>query len=165
MAALSPQVLESSTRIEPSGIAKWVYVPTMASYKAPTSTEIEAGTDVSGEAKEWNGWSVSGETIDAEDLGTTFTAQVPGRTSSDTSSITFYADKTGADVRALLPRGTEGFIIMAGGGLEVDSKMDVYPVRVTSVGKVYEIGSVNVCTITFAITAQPAEDVDIPAAA
>lgn len=164
MAALSPTVLDSSVRIEPSGIAKWVFMPTAANYKSPTVAEIEAGTDISGEAKEWDGWTVTGDTIDAEDVGTTFTSQVPGRTSSDTSSITCYADKTGQDIRALLPRGTEGYIIKADGGLDSGSVMDVFPVRVTSVGKVTEIGSVNVCTITFAITAEPAEDVTIPTA-
>lgn len=162
---LTPTALSTSTRIEPSGIAKWVYLPAVANISAPTNTEVNAGTDLSGEAKEWDGWTVTGDTIDAEDLGTTFTAQVPGRTSADTSSITFYADKAGVDIRAVLPRGTEGYMLKADGGLDAGYKADVFPIRVTSVGKVTEIGSVNVVTVTFAITAEPAEDVDIPAAA
>lgn len=161
--ALTPTLLPKPDRFEPSGIGKFIYLPACADTSAPTSAEINAGTDLSPAVAEWDGWTVEGDTIDAPDLATTYTAQVPGRTKSDNSSITFYMDRAGDDVRSLLPRDTVGYIIKADTGLITGQPCDVFPVRVTSLGKTTKIGDVSQMPVMFAITDQPAEDSPLPA--
>lgn len=147
-------------------ITKVFYLPTIASpTKVPTRAEITAGTDLSNEVADWSGWNVSSAMINTPDLGSRFNAQIGGRTSADASSITFYADKAGADVRAVLPRGTDGFILIADGGDVATQPADVFPVTVTSLGKLRTVGDEAArIQVTFAITDEPAEDIELPAA-
>lgn len=162
--AMTPTVLPAPDKFEPSGVSKFVYLPACADIAAPTEAEITAGTDLSPAVSEWDGWTVEGDTIDAPDLATTFTSQVPGRTKSDNSSITFFMDRAGDDVRALLPRDTVGFIVKADTGLISGQPCDVFPVRVISLGKTTKIGDASTMPVMFAITQQPAEDAPLPAA-
>jgi len=102
--------------------------------------------------------------ISTPDLGSRFTKQIGGRTQADASSITFYASKDGADIRSVLQRGLTGYLTFMDGGDVAAQPMDVFPIEVTSVGKVRTTGdNAQQITVTFAITGEPAEDVDIPA--
>lgn len=160
--ALTPTALDRPDQFEPSGVSQFVYVPAISDITAPTATEINAGTDLSPAVVEWDGWTVEGDTIDAPILAETFTSQVPGRTKSDNSSITFGMSRTGDDARTLFPRDTVGYIIKADGGLVSGQPADVFPVRVTSLGKTTKVGDVSTLPVMFAITSQPAEDVTLP---
>jgi hypothetical protein len=96
-------------------------------------------------------------------MGRLFTAQITGRTTAPQSSLTFYADEVGDDIRAVLPRGTSGYLMFADGGLVSGSAADVVPVKVASVGKQRSVGDdPATLTVMFAITSEPAEDVVIP---
>ncbi len=89
---------------------------------------------------------------------------MPGRITSEASSITFWASRDGVDARSVLPRGTKGFILIADGGLGVGKKADVFPVEVGSVGKVRPISDgAQQLTINFSVRRQPAQDVTLPA--
>lgn len=159
-------LLTSSTRYTSQGVTKVYYLPTVAaSNLTPTRTEMNAGTDLSNEIADWDGWMVTSEKIDTPNLGTTFTEQIPGRTSVEDSSITFYASKNGVDARSLLPRLTTGYMMFCDGGDIPGNKADVFPIQVMSVGKVRSVGgdAADQLTIQFSTTLVPGENVTIPA--
>lgn len=162
-----PTALPAASRFFQPEIAKYVFIPTIASETlVATGPEIAAGDDITDDIADVSGWMVQSNQIDTPDMGTRFVGQIGGRTSAPASSITFYGDREGVDARAAMPRDTEGFMYIADGGLVAANKADVFPVKVSSVGKVRSTGDQAFqVTITYAITAEPAEDVAIPSLA
>ncbi|MFD9949819.1 hypothetical protein ACFWYW_55880 [Nonomuraea sp. NPDC059023] len=136
----------------------------MANIAAITRAEINAGSDLSKDVADISGWMVSGQKIDTPDLNSRFVSNIPGLTSADESAITFYQGVTGSDVRTLMPRDTDGYIVWFDGGDVAGRKCDVFPVRVLSVGKVRSMGAEAArLAIQYAVTSEPAENVTIPA--
>jgi len=164
--------LPQSDRFFAPGITKALFLPVVANstkssadpnYCVPTGPEVAAGIDLSDEIADWSGFSLSSNFIDTPDLGSLFTGTVPGRISSEASSITFYADRDGQDVREILPRTTQGFILIADGGLATGKKADVFPIEVGSVGKPRSVSdTASQLTINVSIRRQPAQDVTLP---
>src|SRR5690348_4470330 len=155
--------LTSTKRFIRPGVTKVYYLPTAANYKALTKTELDAGTDLTPEIAEVAGWNTTSNLVDVPDWGSRYTSKVAGLITSDDSSITFYADETGNDVRTVLPRDTTGYIVWMDGGEVVGQPMDVYPVTVSSVSKERTAADPARIVVNFAITAEPSEDQDIPA--
>lgn len=158
--AMTPAV-----RYFPTGTTRYLWVPTIAAAtNIPTRTEIDAGTDLSTDLAEVSGFTVSSDLIDTPDINKRFTARIAGRITAEDSSLTFYEDRVGDDVRALLPRDEEGFIVRMGGGDVAASLMDIFPVTVSSQSK--QEGTDDEAariTIEFAITSEPVENEAIPA--
>jgi len=150
-----------------AGITVVYFVPVIADVKVPTRAELDAGTDLTEEVIATSGWQISSADVAFTPLGTTFTPSIPGRTSVESSSLTLPQDIEGEDVRAIMPRGTVGNVVIMYGGDVPDTPMDVYPVRVSSVGKTISTEGTEVAStvVNFSIPAEPAEDVAIPAAA
>lgn len=162
---MATPALTASTRYFDPEITKIYYVATLADPDAPTRTEMNAGTDVTGEVAEISGFNTTSEQIATPDLGSRFTSQIGGRTTAEESSLTFYADQQGVDVRTVLPRGTDGYLLFLDGGDTEDNKMDVYPITVVSVGKMRSVGDEAArLQVQFSITSEPSEDVAVPAA-
>jgi len=160
------QALPRSERFFAPEISKVLFAADLADPEAYTRVEAEASIDLTNEIADLSGFAVTSGMIDTPDMGSRFTSQIGGRTSAEASSITFYADKAGNDVRTVLSRGTTGFLIFMDGGDVPGQPSDIYAVQVSSVGKVRSVGDQAFqVTISFAITSEPAEDVDIPAAA
>lgn len=157
-------ITQSSRYINP-GVTKWIFCTTVASKAAPSRAEINAGTDLTREIAANEGWLTTSEQVATPDADTRFTSQIPGRITAEDSSITFYADVTGTDVRSILPRDTNGFILIMDGGDVSGRKMDVFPIRVSSQGKARSVEGEEAATvvINFAITSEPAENVTVPA--
>lgn len=159
----TPQIT-ASTRYFDVGTTKVYFLPAVANIAAPTRTEMDAGTDLSREIAEIDGWSVSSSQIQVPDFATRFTAQIAGRIEAADSSLTFYASENSTDVRSLLPRDTDGFVLWLDGGDTPGNKMDVYPVTVTSVSKMRSAGAEAArIQVGFSITREPAEDITVPA--
>jgi hypothetical protein len=154
-------VLPTSTRFANFNNTTVYFLPAVASTTmAPAQAEITAGTNLTGEIAEISGFTVTGGTIDTPDLKSEFVSKVPGRTSAADSSLTFYADLNGTDVRTILPYKTIGYIMFADSGTAVGKKVDVWPVQVNSVGKTRSVGDeVERIVIGFAITRVPGMDV------
>jgi hypothetical protein len=107
-------------------------VPSIASGTLlPTAAEVTAGTDLSHFA-EINGFTVKGSNVQTPDMATEFTGTIPGETTADDSSITFYEDDTDHDIEDVLERGVEGFIAIYRKGYATGKIVDVFPVRVSS---------------------------------
>jgi hypothetical protein len=149
------------------GTTKIVFCTSISNPSSPTRSELDAGIPLCkpdrDDVSAINGFTVSSNLIDAPSYGSRFTSRIPGRTEVSDSSITFYQDITGDDMRSVLARDTSGYVVIMWGGDVEDSKMDVFPVTVSSVGKSAPDNAAADLTVTFAITSLPAEDVSIPA--
>lgn len=159
--------LPASTRYYAPGVTKILFLTTIAAATlAATRAEMTAGTDLSDEVADLAGWNISAEDIATPGLSD-FTGSVPGRTSVDASTITFYADELGEDVRTVLTPGLAGFIVIMDAGDIEGGVMDVFPVRVKAVGKPRTVTGQNASQVTvgFSFPRKPKADVAIPAAA
>lgn len=157
--------LPASTRYANFDNTVVLFVPTIADADLePTRAEMTAGTDVTGEIMDISGFTVTGSEIETPDLLSEFVSKIPGRTTSEDSMLRFYADEAGDDARAVFPYKTVGYLLFLDGGDVPAQKMDVFPVRVKSVGKPRSVGE-DPATIDvgFSITREPAFDVTIPA--
>lgn len=143
----------AATRYFQPGTTKVVVLPSIASLATgATRAEINAGTDVSGDVAAINGFQVNSNQIDTPDLGGRFTKRVPGRLAADDSSITFYADVAGADIRTVLQRDQNTHIGIMDGGDVAGRKADYFKVTVASVGKVRDMEDAPRLNVTFTIT-------------
>lgn len=157
--------ITASTRYINPGTTKIVFATSVSNKNSVTRGEINAGTDVTREVAATEGWGVTGENVDTPDLDTRFTSKQPGRTTAEDSSITYYADVAGSDARAIMPRDTNGFIMIFDGGDVPGRKMRVFPIRVSSVGIPVSVEGTEAATVVidYAITSEPAENVTVPA--
>ncbi|GLY81836.1 hypothetical protein [Actinoallomurus iriomotensis] len=162
---MSATPIPRTKRFFAPGITKIVICTVLNDYKNPTRSEIDGGKEVSGEVSAVNGFNVTSNMIDAPDYGGTFTSQNSGRTQAADSSLTFYQDKFTDDARRWLSRGTTGFVIFMWGGDVPDQLCDVFPFEVASVGKQIPENADADMVVAMPVTAEPAEDVAIPAAA
>ena len=95
---MTATAINATARFFARGVSKCYFLTTVADLATgPTRTELDAGQDLTPEIADLDGWLVEGEDIETPDLGTEFTSKIPGPTSVDDSSITFYADATGDD--------------------------------------------------------------------
>ena len=160
---MPPTALTSSTRYFRPGTTKVYWVVSITTYTAPTRSELNAGTDLSGEIAELSGWSVTSDFIDTPDLGNRFVSKLAGRINAEDSSINFYASSTGTDVRGTLVRDSSGYIvIMDAGDVATTGKMDIWPVTVAAVSKLRGLEDPAMLQASFAATRVPAEDKVIP---
>lgn len=148
-----------------AGSSKVLFCPTIASASSPTRSEINAGTDLTRAIADSSGWQVESDQVESPNLDDVFTPTISGRTKVADSSLTLYCDVTGADVRALLPRGTNGYVLWLDGGDVPARKMSCFPVRVSSLGMVREVKGDSAATIivSFGVTATPQENLAVPA--
>lgn len=156
--------IAATTRYFDPATTKCYYVLSIVDKNAPTRVELDGGTDLTPEIADLAGFSLTGGEIDTPDMGSLFTSRIPGRLEAEDSSLTFYADQGGVDVRDLLPLGTDGFIVWLDGGDVAGYKMGVYPIRVRSNAQQRSAGDEPArILVQFSITRQPAEGVAVPA--
>jgi hypothetical protein len=155
-----------ATRFYAKGITKVLFAAAIANPENPTRAELTAAVNVTPDLADLSGWNTKGEMIAVPDLNSRFTKQISGDITADASSITFYGDIKGKDIRTVQPRGTTGYMIFMDGGDVTGAMMDLFPVEVTSVGKVRSVSpTASQVTIDYAITDVPIEDIAIPAGA
>jgi hypothetical protein len=157
--------IQQSQRYYRRGITKVLWVPTIANLNAPTRAELDAGTELGYEVSAMSGWSTTSATVPTPALGSRFTPGVPGEITAADSSLTFWASKNGEDVRTLLVREAIGNVVWMDEGDVPTQTMDVFPVQVSTAAKIREMDGAAQIRADFSITAVPAEDVTIPAAA
>lgn len=155
--------IAGSSRYIPEGVTHFYFVAAIAAYASPTRAELNAGTDLTPEVAAAGNWGIISAAIDAPDLATTFTAQIPGKVTIDGSTLDMYADSTSADVRTLLPRNTVGYIVKFPENDIAGRKMDVFPVKVGSQAKPTAFSTPSVISLQFYVTKNPAENVTVPA--
>lgn len=164
--ALTP--LATTTRFIMPGTAKVYYLPAIAGFPAAcTRTEINSGTDLTNQIESITGFSYKANFVDVPDLSSVYVSKIPGRSVTDASSITFYGDKVGADVRETLTQGTSGFIVFLDGGDVPTQKMDEWAVTVSSVSVDRTGASAGTAAlkvmVEFALTKTPGLRLTVPA--
>lgn len=156
--------IAASNRYIPEGTRHFNFLPAVATLTSPTRTEINAGTDLTPQVSAFGNWGIVSTPVATPDLASTFTPSIPGLTTVDGSTLNMYADSTSADVRTLLPRNTVGFILVLPEGDVPGRKMDCFPVKVMSCEKTASIGgNAAMIELNFVITANPAENITVPA--
>jgi hypothetical protein len=156
--------IAASTRFINPGVTKVIWFPALANKNSPTRAEINAAIDLSPELADCSGWMVSSNQADAPDMASRFTGKIPGRITADDSTLSMYESQNSLDARSLMTRDTNAHIGWMDGGDVPTQKMDIFPVRVSSVGKTRSVGDDPArLNFGYAITSQPAEDVTIPA--
>lgn len=162
---MAPPPINAHTRYVAKSKTKCYWVPTIANVQAPTRAELDAGVDLSPQLMDVDGWVVESESVETPDLASNFTGSINGSTSADDSSVTMYSDRNGADIRAILQRDDDGNVVwLHGGDIPGNATMDVFPARVGSLGKNITLDDdASSIQVNFNITAEPAENVVIPA--
>ena len=104
-------------RINPPEVMEVWFGITIAVLTAPTSTELNAFTDVTGDSRGVPDTPGTGNTADASDLSSKFNKQQAASHGGDALTAEYYQD-AGSDVAYdLLVRGTAGFFAIARYGL------------------------------------------------
>jgi hypothetical protein len=166
MALPAPSTLTATTRYFVAGTRRYTWVPTIAAKATPTSAELGAGTDLTGEvvAGSVNGFNTSSDQLDVPDAGGRFTGKIPARITSDDSAMTFYASTNGTDVRSLLTQDLNGYVVIYPEGIVASGKCHVFPVRVASQSDEQDTEDSGKITVNFAVTSAPVRNITIPTA-
>lgn len=164
MALPNPSAIAGTSRYIPAGVRKYVWVPSLASKSAPTSAELTAGTDLTGEVASVSGFMTTSATVDAPDAGSRFTSKTAGRITADNSSLTVYCSTTSLDARSLLTRDLAGFVAIFPEGIAAGGTVDIYPVKVIGTPKSEDIEANATIEVQFVITSTPVENLAIPTA-
>ncbi len=157
--------LPSSQRYAFPANGKIYFLPTIASAAlVPTTSEVTAGTDLTGEVDDMSGWSTKTNFAETKDASTLFRGQVPISANADDSSLTFNASKNGTDIRATLTEAQSGYIVISPtGAAAVGKKVDVFPIIVGSVTPLHSLSEAEKVRVDFAIPAKPAMNVAMTA--
>lgn len=158
--------IDPAVRFANLGNNTYYWIDTIADKSAPTRTELDAGTDLTGDVFDAAGWSTSSDNIEAPDIKGDFTVQLPGRPTAEDSSLSMYisSDSTKDDVRTVLSEGDKGFVVRFPSGDTEGAKMDIFPVTVKSLPKDPSPDNPASVTVNFSISGKPEMDVDVPAA-
>lgn len=146
-----------ATRYFQPGKTKVIIAPTYA-----TQANIAAGSDVSIDVAVINGFTTTTADLPTPNIGEAFTSSIPGRKTADQSSIDFYADADGDDIRTVLTVGQDTNVLFLADGTAAGSAMDVFPVRVGSTSLVRDFEAIPVVRVSFSITAEPIEGSTYP---
>jgi hypothetical protein len=158
--------ISATTRYIPEGVTHFYWLTACADISAPTRSELDAGVDLTPEVAAMGNWGVTSAAVDAPDLKSRFVPQVPGLITIDGPTLSVYLSEEddAADVRSVLPRDTEGFMVKFPEGDVSGNTLDVFPCKVASLAKPTALGgTVAVAELTFTVTAEPAENVTVPA--
>ncbi|MFE2346128.1 phage tail tube protein [Kitasatospora cineracea] len=150
------------------GITKILFLESIqAPTNIPTRTELTAGTDLSKQISDIEGWSLENSPIETPDLGSGFATSIPGEDKAASSSLTFYEDLASDAVEKLLTKGSAGYVcIMRKGDVPLSKSLDVFPVRVGSRAPSYSTGTEPAkFKVSFSISDLPTLDAAVPAAA
>lgn len=171
---MSATPLGVTNRYFPVGTRRYYYGTTIADISAPTRSELDAMTDLTGEIVDQSikGFEVTTATVDVPDAGDDFTGQIDGRSKADSSSIGIYLSEDTDDARTLFVAKDNGFVVIFPEGdhdpVVAPShtyKCEVWPVRVLSTPISKDMGNGGQMNVNFAITKRPALNVPVPASA
>ena len=158
----------------PDELERIFFLPSVASTAAPTVAEFTAGEDITDAIVSMSGFTFSGSKVEVPNLGSRFTPSVTGRLTAEDSSIEFYKGDDPTDleevVRALLPRGADGYIVRvfpvdgAPAPIAAATDVEVYPVEVMSNSVAAPTpGEAAKFTVQFSIPRQPNQAATIAA--
>lgn len=165
---MAPPSIPSAVRYIPEGVTEFYFLTAVTDYTAPTRAELDAGTawNLTDQIAAMGNWGVTSAAVDAPDLKSKFVPTVNGLITIDGPTLSVYLSQTAdaTDIRSILPRDTVGWIVKFPEGDTSGYTMDIFPVTVASLSKPTALGgTVAVGELTFTVTAEPAENVTVPA--
>lgn len=148
------------------GISKARFAPTIANKSAPTTAEINAGIDLTGQMADISGFMFANSPIPTPDLATSFTTQIGGEDTADSSSFTFYEDDTSNPIRTSQAKGVHGYILLfpklAGASPATGDKCEVWPVVITGNNRQWSLGNDPArYVVSYAIEGVPVQDATV----
>lgn len=153
-----------ATRFMRKGTAKVFFVPTIASPPTVTAAAVNAGTNLTPEIAEMNGFTFSNNPIMTPDMDSRFVTQVPGEDTAEASNLVLYELAGGTDtIKAALVKDATGYIVIfptgiAGATPAAADKAEVWPVTISSNVRRYTAGNEAAqYQANFAVTDQPFE--------
>ena len=157
-------------RFIPDGVLKVSYVATIADTSAPTATEITAGTDLTPFLRGLS-TPLEGSTVDISDASSKYNKTAAGTYGGQMVTAEFYRDDDQANdtVWNLLPRGTEGYFVVArrggsgtDGAIAASDYVDVWPIEVITRNPAdYARNEPTGFAVSCAVPNEPAEDVTV----
>ena len=129
------------SRINPPGVVEVYFgIGAIADYTAPTSAELNALTDVTGDCRGVPSIPDTGNTADSSDLSSKFNKRNAASHGGDDLSLDLYRDDTTDTSYDLLLRGSSGHFAVAWDGIAtpgtwaIGDNAWVYPVEIISRG-------------------------------
>lgn len=145
------------------GKSKIKFLPAVANQAAPTAPELTAGTDLTPQVAEINGFQLSNSPIPVPNLQDQFTPQIDGEDTVADSSLTLYDDDTASTIRTALAKGVSGFIALMPYGQTSTKRVEIWPVKSTGVNDEWTTGNDPArFTIGFAVTGVPTQGGVLP---
>lgn len=145
------------------GKTKIFFVPTIASLSAPTAVEVNAGTELTPQLAEINGFDFTNTPIDTPDMSQAFVSKIPGEDTVGDSNMSFY-ELTGSNpIATALAKGTTGYVVIFYGGIAgatpaAADKAQVWPTIVASNSKRYTVANeAAMYQVVYTNTAAPTE--------
>lgn len=152
------------SRFMRKGTTKIWFVPTIADPSAPTSAEVTAGDDLTGQLAEITGFNFSNNPIDTPDMASAFVGKIPGEDTTDNSDLTFYEDDSSNPISTALAKGTTGYVVIfpagiAGATPAAADVADVWPAIVASNSRQYTADNEAAkYQVMFTLTTEPEVD-------
>lgn len=145
------------------GISKIHFLPAVAG-ASPTRAEITAGDPLSPYIAAINGFQLTNSAIPVPNLEDAFTSQIEGEDTVGDSGFTFNDDTVDDAVRDLLPKGTNGFILLMPYGDVPTKRCEVWPARVSGYNDMWTTGNDPAqAAVQLVITEVPNQNGVIPA--
>lgn len=123
------------------GVSEIHFLPAVADPAAPTAAEVSAGTDLSIDVAEINGFELTNSPIPTPNLASGFTPQIEGEDTTPDSSLTFYDRNDDTTIRDALAKGTAGYILLAPYGNTVGERAEVWEVKSNGVNDQWSMGN------------------------
>lgn len=145
------------------GISAIKFLPAVAG-ASPTRAEITAGTDLTAQVAEIQGFQLSNAPIPVPDLSDTFTASIDGEDTVADSALILYDLSDTAALRTALAKGTAGFLILFPYGDVVGKRLEKWPCKSTGVNDEWQVTADPArYQVGFAVTARPTQNGVTPA--
>lgn len=144
---------------------KYFALPAVADPKTgPTRVEIDAGTPLTDIAA-ISGFSLTGSTVPTPDLDSRFVSSVPGDDTVENPSITFWDDDTATEIRDVLAKDTELFIVYMPYGDVPAKRCEVWQVTSLGVNDQVDLSAAAQFMVGFSVNEVPEQNAVVPAAA
>jgi hypothetical protein len=150
-----------------------VWVSTIATYTAPSTAEITAGTDYKNQIASMDGFAPASTTVDQPNLGNRVSPNIPGVITLGEGTVVFNLAKAAGttDARTTFVDGTDGvtsatagFWVFSYEGIVASGKCRVFPATVSSATPTSDIANPFMLTVTFALTLPPSGFIALPTA-
>lgn len=142
----------------------WAFVPAISNPAAPTSAEINAGTNLTLRICDISGFTYKNKPIETPDLASAFVSTIPGEDQADDSELTFYDDSASMALWTALAKGTGGYMVISPYAKATASKCRVWQVVSTGPNDELKLDATAAkFMVGFSVASRPNLDAVFPA--